>query len=61
MYKALSSIGKVPYHMSRSPVKFEGHTGKKLTNFDPNLAFLDCNSSLNSPMVLEWCTNVNVA
>ena len=37
---------------SRSSIKFQGHTvtTKKIVNFDPNWAFPDYNSSLNSPM-----------
>ena len=32
----------------RSSIKFQGHTGqKKITNFDMNWVFSDCNSSLN--------------
>ena len=27
----------------------------------PHSAFLDCNSSLNSPMVMKWCTNLETA
>ena len=46
---AWSSIEEVPYCFSRSSVKFHGHNGKKIANFDPNWAFPDCNSSLNSP------------
>ena len=35
---------------------------KKITNFDhPNLAFPDCNFSLNSPMAPKWCTKLEVA
>ena len=34
--------------------------GTKVTHFDPNLAFPDCNSSLNSPMALKWCTKLDV-
>ena len=45
---------------SRSSVKFQGHTGQKIADFDPNTAFLDCNSSLNSPMAFESCTKLDV-
>ena len=47
MHTAQSSIEEVPYCFSRSSVKFQGHMGPKIANFDPNLAFLDCNYSLN--------------
>ena len=40
---------------SRSNVKLQGHTAKKINDFDPNWAFPDCNSSLNSPMAMKWC------
>ena len=35
--------------------------GIKITNFDPNRTFLDCNTSLNSLMALKWCTKLNIA
>ena len=44
----------------RSSIKFQGHTGQKIANFYPNWAFLDCNRSLNSPMGLKWCTQLDV-
>ena len=58
MHKAWSSIGEVPYCFSRSCVKFQGHTGQKIADFDPNWAFPDYNFSLNSPMTLKWCTTL---
>ena len=62
MQKAQCIIEKVPYCFSRSSViKFEGHTANKIVDFDPNWAFPDCNSSLNSPKATKWCTNVEVA
>ena len=60
IYKAWSSIEEVSYCMSRSSIKFQGHTGQELTNCDPNWVFLDCNCSLNSPMGLKWCTKLDV-
>ena len=60
IYEASSYIEEVRYCFSRSSIKFQGHTGQKIPNFDPNLAFLDCNSSLNSPMGLKWCTKLDV-
>ena len=50
-----------PCKRSRSEVKFQGHTGKKIVNFDPNWAFPDCNSRLNSDMMMTWCTELDVA
>ena len=60
MHNAWSSIGEVPYCFSRSSIKFQGHTDKKIADFDPMQAFPDCNSRLNSPMALKWCTKLNV-
>ena len=45
----------------RSSVKFQGHTVLKIIEFDPDWAFPDCNSSLNSPMALKRCTKLEVA
>ena len=55
MCKAWSRIEEVPYCFSRSSVKFQGHAGQKIADFDPNWAFPDCNFSLNSPMATNWC------
>ena len=60
IYKAWSSIEEVPYWLSMSSIKFQGHTGQKIVNFDPNWGFLDSNCSLNSPMGLKWCTKLGV-
>ena len=61
MHRARSSIEEVPYCFSRSYVKSQGHTALKIVDFDPNWAFLDCNSSLNSPMVMKCCTKLQTA
>ena len=61
MHRAWSSIVEVPYCFSRSYVKFQGHTALKIFNFDPNWAFSDCNSSLNSPMAMKCCTKLEAA
>ena len=61
MHKAWSSIEKVPYWFLRSSVKFQGHTALKSVEFDPVWAFLDCNSSLYSPMATKWCKKLKVA
>ena len=61
MHRACSSIVKVPYCFSRSYVKFQGHTALKIVAFDPNWAFPDCNSSLNSPMAMKCCTKLETA
>ena len=60
IYKAWSSIEEVPYCLSRTSIKFQGHTVQKIANFDPNWAFLDCSCSLNSPMCLKWCTRFDI-
>ena len=41
--------------------KFQGHTALKIVEFDPDWAFPDCNSSLNSPMAMKCCTKLEVA
>ena len=61
MHKAWWCLGEVPYCFSRSSVKFQGHAAQKIIDFDPNWAFLDCNSSLNSPMATKWCAKHEVA
>ena len=45
----------------RSSVKFQGHSGQKIANFDLNWAFPICNSSLNSLMAMKWCKKLEVA
>ena len=60
MHKAWSRIEEVPYCFSRSSVKFQGHTALIIVEFDPNCAFPDCNSSFNTPMVMKWCTKLEV-
>ena len=57
MHKAWRRIDKGPYCFSRSYVKFEGHTAKKIVDFDPNWPFPDCIFSLNFLMDLKWYTN----
>ena len=61
MQKAWSSIEEVPYCFWRSSVKFQCHTAKKIIDFDPNWAFPDCNSSLNSLMAMKCCTKLETA
>ena len=51
----------MPYCFSRSYVKLQGHTALKIVEFDPNWAFPDCNSSLNSPMAMKCCTKLETA
>ena len=61
MHKAWSSIEEVPYCFSRSSVKFQGHTALKIVEFDPNWAFPDCNSSLNSPIAMKCYAKLETA
>ena len=61
MHRAWSSIVEVPHCISRSYVKFQGHTALKIVEFDPNWAFPDSNSSLNSPMAMKCCTKFETA
>ena len=61
MHKAWSSIEEVPYCFSRSSVKLQVHTAKKILDFDPIWAIPDCNSSFNTPMAMKWCTELEVA
>ena len=51
----------MPYCFSRSSVKFQGDTALKIVEFDPNWAFPDCNSSLNSPMAMKCYTKLETA
>ena len=39
LHKAWNSKGEVPYCFSRSSIKFKGHTGQNITDFDPNWSF----------------------
>ena len=61
MHKAWCCLEEVPYCFSRSSVKFQGLRPKKIVEFDPDWAFPDYNSSLNSPMATKWCTKLEVA
>ena len=60
-YIAWWCLGEAPYCFSRSSGKFQGHTALKSVEFDPDWAFPDCNSSLNSPMATKWCTKLEVS
>ena len=61
IHRAWSSQVEVPYCFSRSSVKFQGHMALKIFEFDPNWAFPDSNSSLNSPMAMKCCTKLETA
>ena len=61
MHKDWCCLEEVPYCFSRSSIKVQGHTAKKIVDFDPNWAFPDCISSLISPMAMKWCTKLEAA
>ena len=61
MHRVWSSTVEVPYCFSRSYVKFQDHTALKIVEFDPNWAFPDSNSSLNSLMAMKCCTKLETA
>ena len=59
---------KLEVVQERCPIVCQGHTSnfkvtrdKKITDFDPNGVFPDCNSSLNSTMAMKCCTKLEVA
>ena len=54
-------LGEVPYCFSRSSVKFQGRTALKNVKFDPNWAFPDCHSNLNSSIGTKWYTKLEIA
>ena len=61
IHKAWSNIEEVLYCFLMSSVKFQGHTGQKIADFDPNLAFPDCNSNFEfidgfEMMHKAWCS-----
>ena len=60
MHKAWCCLGEVFYCFWRSSVKFQGHTAKKIVDFDPNLAFPDCNFSFISIVIAPVCVSVSV-
>ena len=60
MHKAWSNIEEVPYYFLRLSIKFQGHMGQKIADFDPNWAFPDSNSSLNSLRSLRWCAKFDI-
>ena len=41
LHKVSNSKGEMPYCFPRSSIKFQGHTGQNITDFDPNWAFSD--------------------
>ena len=41
LHKAWNSKGEMPFCFPRSSIKFQGHTGQNITDFDPNWTFPD--------------------
>ena len=41
LHKAWNSKGEMHYCFPRSSIKFQGHSGQNITDFDPNWAFPD--------------------
>ena len=41
LHKAWNTKEEMPYCFPRSSIKFQGHTGQNITDFDPNWAFPD--------------------
>ena len=61
MQKAKRSIEEVFYCFLKVIHQISRSRGTKNRQFcPPNWAFLDCNSSFNSPMALKWCTKLSV-
>ena len=58
--QSLMLLRRGAFCFSRSSIKFQGHTALKIVEFDPDWAFPDCNSSLNSSMATKWCTKLEV-
>ena len=50
LHKAWNSKEEMPYCFPRSSIKFQGHTGQNITDFDPDWAFLTTGrSQLSNP------------
>ena len=56
----LSNPSDLPCFRSSIEFQGQGHTGQKISDFDPHWVFQDCNSNLNSPMAMKWCTKLEV-
>ena len=54
MHRAWSIIEEVPYGFSMSSIKFQGHTGQKIADFDPNWTFPDCSTQI---LIHQWILN----
>ena len=58
MHKAWSSIEEVPYGFWRSSLKFQGHTGWKIDDWNPIWVRLLGRSQLSNPSDLP-CFNIS--
>ena len=57
LHKAWNSKEEMPYCFPRSSIKFQGHTGQNITDFDPNWAFRTTGrSQLSNPSDLPCFT-----
>ena len=56
----LDKVLESQFYRQMSSVQFQGHAAKKIVHFDPNMAFPDCKSSLNSPMATKWYKKLEV-
>ena len=55
MLKAWCNVEGVPYNFSRSSIKFQGHTGWKIDDFNPIWVRLLGRSQLSNPSDLPCC------
>ena len=62
LHKAWNSKGEMPYCFLRSSIKFQGHTVKNITDFDPNWAFPDYRpvAAFKSPRFALLFKNINL-
>ena len=60
MHKAWCHVEEVPYNFSRSSIKFQGHTGWKINDFNPILVRLLGRSQLSNPSDLPCFHNFSL-
>ena len=60
MHKAWCSTEEVPYHFSRSSIKFHSHTGWKINYLTPILVRLLGQSQLSNPSDLPCCGMIHL-
>ena len=59
--QSLNHNTEAPHIFSRWSAKYQGNTGRHITNLKSNCACPGCNSSFNPRRVTKWCTEVKVA